>query len=87
MSYANAEIALLLIERGVDVHKRSWDDSTVLSRCAASRDFEDQDAAHVADVLLGIGGFEESEWERAVELAELRGKTQLLATLRSHPTR
>ena len=53
LSYANAEIALLLIERGVDVHKRSWDDSTVLSKCAACGDFSDQDAAQVADVLLG----------------------------------
>jgi hypothetical protein len=85
LCYGNAEIALLLIERGVDVHKRSWDDSMVLSMCASSRNFNDQDAALVADVLLGIGGFEQSEWERAVEIAELRGKTQLLATLQIKP--
>ena len=85
LCYGNAEIALLLIDRGVDVHKRSWDDSMVLSMCASSRNFNDQDAAQVAGVLLGIGGFEQSEWLRAVEIAELRGKTQLLATLQSKP--
>ncbi|HUG66414.1 MAG TPA: ankyrin repeat domain-containing protein [Pirellulaceae bacterium] len=85
LCYANAQIALLLIERGVEIHKRSWDGGTVLSMCASSRDFKDQDAAQVASELLDIGGFEQSEWQRAVEIAELRGKAQLLAILRSKP--
>lgn len=83
--YANARIALYLIDRGADVHGRSCDDSTALETCASSRHLPDADAAEVAAVLLARGGFELAAWERTMEIAENRDKSRLIAVLKNNP--
>jgi hypothetical protein len=82
IAFANARIANLLIDRGVNVHFREYGLETVLVSCAASRDFSDADAASVAERLLTMGGFEHAEVIRAAEIAVQRGKKQLLAVLK-----
>lgn len=80
IAFANAPIAHLLIDSGVDVHFLEHGMQTVLVACAASRRFSDTDAASVAARLLAIGGFEH-EKGRAIEIARQRGKTKLLGVL------
>jgi hypothetical protein len=84
IAFADAPIAHLLIDSGVDVHYLEHGMQTVLVACAASRDFSDADAASVAARLLALGGFDHYEIDRAVEIAEQRGKTRLLDVLREH---
>lgn len=84
IAFADAQIALLLIDSGVNVHYLEHGMQTVLVACAASRDFSDCDAASVATRLLSIGGFDRHEIDRAVEIAEQRGKARLLDVLREH---
>lgn len=81
IAFANAPMAHLLIDQGVDVHYLAHGMETVLVSCAASRDFPDADAASVAARLLKIGGFEPAEIARATEIADQRGKTALRAVL------
>lgn len=83
ISFADALIAHLLIDNGVDVHYLAHGMETVLVSCAASRDFVDVDAASVAARLLAIGGFDH-EIDRAAEIAEQRGKLKLLEVLKQH---
>lgn len=84
IAYANAAIARLLIDAGVNVHYQEHEMHTVLVSCAASRDFADEDAVDVAGRLLDIGGFDRAEVDRAIGVAELRQKTMLLQVLREH---
>lgn len=86
IAFANASIAHLLIDSGVDVHFREYGIETVLVACAASRDFSDADGASVAERLLAMGGFEHAEIVRAAEIAEQRGKKQLVAVLTKSQT-
>ncbi len=83
IAFADAPIANLLIDNGVDVHYLSHGMDTVLVSCAASRDFVDADAASLAARLLAIGGFDH-EIDRAVEIAEQRGKSRLVGVLKQH---
>jgi hypothetical protein len=85
IAFADAPIAHLLIGAGVDVHYLAHGIQTVLVACAASRDFSDDDAASVAARLLATGGFDHHEIDRAVEIADSRGKTRLLEVLKNHP--
>ncbi|MCL4204957.1 MAG: hypothetical protein KJ000_20955 [Pirellulaceae bacterium] len=82
IAFADAPIAHLLIDSGVDVHYLEHGMQTVLVSCAASRNLSDGDAASVAARLLTIDGFDQNEIQRAVEIAEQRGKTSLLDVLR-----
>jgi hypothetical protein len=84
IAFADAPIAHLLIDHGVNVHYREHGMQTVLVSCAASRDFSDADAASVAKRLLSMGGFDDSEIERAMEIAAQRGKTSLVNVLKGH---
>jgi hypothetical protein len=84
IAFANAPIAHLLIDSGVDIHFREYGMETVLVSCSASRDFSDVDAASIATRLLEMGGFDRHEIDRAVEIAEQRGKTRLLEVLKKH---
>ena len=84
LAYADAPIAHLLIDSGVDVHFREHGMETVLVSCAASRNLSDADAASVAQRLLILGGFDRQEIARAVEIAGRRGKTRLLEVLKKH---
>lgn len=83
IAFADAPIAHLLIDNGVDVHHLEHGMETVLVSCAASRDFVDADAASVATRLLAIGGFAH-DIDRAAEIAELRGKSSLLKVLKQY---
>lgn len=83
IAFADAPIAHLLIDSGVDVRYPEHGMETVLVSCAASRDFVDADAASVAARLLAIGGFDH-EIDRAAEIAEQRGKSRLLEVLKQH---
>lgn len=83
IAFADALIAHLLIDSGVDVHFLEHGIQTVLVGCAASRDFSDDDAASFATRLLETGGFDH-EIDRAVEIADQRGKTRLLELLRNY---
>ncbi len=67
------------------MHGRSCDGSTALETCASARNLPDADAAEVAAVLLARGGFERAEWERTMQIAENRGKSKLIAVLKSNP--
>lgn len=82
ISCADAPIAHLLIDSGVDVHYREHGMNTVLVSCAASRDFADEGAASVAGRLLELGGFDQEEIETAAGIAESRGKIRLLTALK-----
>jgi len=84
IAFANAPIVHLLIDHGVDVHYLEHEMQTVLVSCAASRNFPDADAASVATRLLTIGGFDDSEIDRAMEIASRRGKTKLVDVLNNH---
>lgn len=81
LAFADAPIAHLLIDHGVNVHYLEHGMDTVLVSCAASSDFVDGDAASVAARLITIGGFDH-EIDRAVEIAEQRGKSKLLEVLK-----
>ncbi|AMV35206.1 Ankyrin repeats (3 copies) [Pirellula sp. SH-Sr6A] len=83
IAFADASIAHLLIDNGMDVHYLEHDMQTVLVSCAASRDFVDADASSVVVRLLTIGGFDH-EINRTAEIAEQRGKVQLLKVLKQH---
>lgn len=83
IAFADAPIAHLLIDSGVDVHYLEHGMQTVLVACAASRDFADPDAASVATRLLATGGFDH-EIDRAVEITDQRGKSKLLEVLKKH---
>lgn len=84
IAFADAAIAHLLIDHGVDVHYLEHEMQTVLVSCAASRNFTDADAASVATRLLAVGGFDDSEIDRTLEIASQRGKTKLVEVLNNH---
>jgi hypothetical protein len=83
--FADARIAMLLIDRGADVHALSPLGDTALATCASANTLSDADAAEITAVLLSRGGFERAEWERTMEIAENRGKSKLNAVLKSNP--
>ncbi len=80
IAFADAPTAHGLIDNGVDLEHGM---QTVLIACAASRGFSDADVASVVARLLAIRGFDH-EIEQAVEIAEQRGKSQLLEVLNKH---
>jgi hypothetical protein len=84
IAFADAAIAHLLIDHDVDVHYLEHCMQTVLVACAASRNLPDADAASVATRLLTIGGFDDSEIDRAIEIASQRRKTKLVEVLNNH---
>jgi len=81
ISFADAPIAHLLIDAGVNVNHRAYGFMTALALCAAS--YPDADAASVASRVLEMGQFEDSEIAYAAEIAGDK-KPQLIAVLNNY---
>jgi uncharacterized protein len=90
--YGRTEAALELIARGADLNARDPMDDDLLMNLAASGNVPDADAARLARAMLerGLSAFgtkgPDAQPERGehtpLYIAELRGKTELAATLR-----
>lgn len=79
--YGHAEIALMLLDAGVNASQKSIDGTTPLMICSLSRNLTGQESLAVARKLLEYGADANAKNETgdsAETYAEIRGKTELL---------